>query len=60
MQGIVYDAKTNKQSPWFITYDLDGDTGNDESIDEENAKAILESNKKHYTAVEYFPYSLYK
>ena len=60
MQGIVYDAKANKQSPWFMTYDLDGDTGNDESIDEENAKAILESNKKHYTAVEYFPYSLYK
>ena len=42
-----------------MTYDLDWDTSNDVPIDEATAEAILESNRKHYTALEYFPYIFY-
>ena len=42
-----------------LAYDLDWDVTNDEPIDEETANAILESNRKHYTALEYFPYIFY-
>lgn len=56
VQGIVFDATADEQNPWFMTYDLDWDVSNDAPIDEETAMAILESNRKHYTALEYFPY----
>ena len=56
VQGIVLDAMANAQNPWFLTYDMDWDVSNDEPIDEETAMAILESNRKYYTALEYFPY----
>ena len=56
VQGIVLDAIANEENPWFMTYDLDWDTSNDEPIDEATATAIMESNRKHYTALEYFPY----
>ena len=59
VQGIVFDAHADEENPWFMTYDLDWDTSNDEPIDEETANAILESNRKHYTALEYFPYIFY-
>ena len=59
VQGIVLDAMADENNPWFLTYDLDWDVSNDEHIDEETARAILESNRKHYTALEYFPYIFY-
>ncbi len=59
VQGIVFDASADEQNPWFLTYDLDWDVTNDEPIDEETANAILESNRKFYTALEYFPYIYY-
>lgn len=58
-QGIVFDASADEQNPWFMTYDLDWDISNDEPIDEATANAILESNRKLYTAPELFPYTLY-
>lgn len=60
VQGVVFDAMANENQPWFLTYDLDWDVSNDEPIDEKTANAILDSNRKLYTALEYFPYSLYK
>ena len=60
MQGIVFDAMADEANPWFMAYDLDWDASNDEPIDEEMANAILENNRGLYTALEYFPYSLYK
>lgn len=60
VQGIIFDAFTDEQNPWFMTYDLDWDVSNDTPIDENTAAAILESNRAHYIAPEYFPYSLYK
>ena len=59
VQGIIFDAEANEQNPWFMTYDLDEDVSNDEPIDEETANAILESNRKLYVALEYFPYIFY-
>ena len=58
-QGIVFDASADEQNPWFLAYDLDWDVSNDTPIDEETANAILESNRSHYTALEYFPYIYY-
>ena len=60
MQGIVFDAMADEANPWFMAYDLDWDASNDEPIDEEMANAILDNNRGLYTALEYFPYSLYK
>ena len=56
VQGVVVDAEANAQNPWFMAYDLDWDVSNDTPIDEETAVAIQESNRKLYTAIEYFPY----
>ena len=57
VQGVLFDALANEQNPWFMTFDLDWDASNDDSIDEETANAIQASNRKFYTALEYFPYS---
>ena len=56
VQGVVFDAMADEKNPWFLTYDLDWDVSNDEPIDEATANAILESNRKSYTALEYIPY----
>ena len=56
MQGILFDAMADAENPWFMTYDMDWDVSNDEPIDEGMANSILESNRKHYTTLEYFPY----
>ena len=60
VQGIVFDAVADEQNPWFLTHDLDWDVSNGEPIDEETANAILESNRKHHTALEYFPYIFFQ
>ena len=59
-QGIIFDAAADEQNPWFMTYDLDWDVSNDEPVDEELANAIVENERRNYTALEYIPYSLYK
>ena len=60
MQGILFDAMADAENPWFMTYDMDWDASNDEPIDEDMANAILDTNRSHYTALEMFPYILYK
>ena len=60
MQGIAFDAEADAENPWFMTYDMDWDVSNDEPIDEDMADALLETNRSHYTALEYFPYIFYK
>ena len=57
IQGIVYQG-SNASASWFMAYDMDMDTSNDESIDESTAGAILNSNRNLYTAAEYIPYRL--
>ena len=60
MQGILFDASADEKNPWFMTYDMDWDVSNDDPIDEGTATDILESNRSHYTALEYFPYVFYQ
>ena len=59
-QGVVFDALANENAPWFMAYDLDWDVSNDTPIDEDTANAVMNAERNHYTATEYFPYSLYK
>ena len=59
-QGIVFDALANENDPWFMAYDLDWDVSNDTPIDEDTANAVMNAERNHYAATEYFPYSLYK
>ena len=60
IQGIVFDAVANENDPWFMAYDLDWDVSNDTPIDEDTANAVMNAERNHYTATEYFPYSLYQ
>ena len=60
VQGLIFDAEANADAPWFLAHDKDWDVSNDEPIDEEMAAAIMESNRIHYTALEYFPYTFFK
>lgn len=59
VQGVVFDALTNEEEPWFMAYDLDWDVSNDKSIDEETASAVIDAGRNIYAAAEYFPYCLY-
>ena len=59
-QGIIFDATVDENNPWYMTYDLDWDVSNDEPVDEDMANAILENERRYYTALEYIPYNLYK
>ena len=58
IQAIVYHAAANPDSPWFMAYDKDMDTSNDESIQESIATAITESIRKFYTAADYTSFDL--
>ena len=59
-QGIIFDATVDENNPWYMTYDLDWDVSNDDPIDEDMANAILDNDRRYYTAIEYIPYNLYK
>ena len=59
-EGSYHDTKADPENPWFMSYDLDWDVSNDDPIDEDTANAILDNNRGHYTALEYFPYTFFK
>jgi hypothetical protein len=58
IQAIIYDAATNPTAPWFMSYDMDMDTTNDEDLDESTATFMIDFNRKLYIAAEYTPYGL--
>lgn len=60
VQGVIYDAVHSPEEPWFMTKDLDWDVSNDTPIDETLGLDLIQANKDHYLALEYFPYSLYR
>lgn len=60
LQGVVFDAVTNEENPWFQTTDLDWNVANDKAIDEQTATKISGEIRSAYAYTEYFPYSLYK
>ena len=57
VQAIVYNAAANPAEPWFMAFDTDMDTSNDERIDEMTAMAILQVNRNLYCAAEYAVFS---
>ena len=60
VQGVMFDAFANEENPWFQTKDLDWDTSNDESIDEQTAAQMLNENRNGYAAPDYFAYASYQ
>lgn len=60
MQGILFDALSNENAPWFMACDLDWDISNDTPIDEDTANAVMEAGRNIYTTIQYLPYSSYK
>ena len=44
-QAIVYDAEFDSDAPWFMTYDDTWEVNEEESVDEDLAQAIIESNR---------------
>ncbi len=55
VQGVIYDLAADEQNPWFITYDDDWDTSNDEPTTEEDAQNIIDSNTNTYAALDWTP-----
>ena len=60
VQGIVYDAASHPDAPWFMTYDTDWDTGNDTPVDEDMANSIINSYEARYMMPEYTAFENYK
>ena len=60
IQGILFDALSSENAPWFMAYDLDWDISNDTPIDEDTAIAVMNAGRNIYAAQAYLPYSLYK
>lgn len=60
LYAVILDATADVENPWFMAYDMDWDAANDIPIEEETAMAVMEENRKRYTAMEYIPYSQYK
>lgn len=60
VQGIVYDAASHPDAPWFMTYDTDWDTGNDTPVDENMANSIINSYEARYMMPEYTAFENYK
>ena len=59
-QGVIFDAVSNEDAPWFMAYDLDWDVSNDMPIDEDLAGDLMDANRRLYITAEYIPYSQYK
>lgn len=55
VQGVVYDLAADENNPWFLTYDDDWDTSNDESATEEDAQNIIDSYTNIYAALDWTP-----
>lgn len=53
VQGIIYDKSNYINGPWFMTYDSDWNSNNDEPIEKKLAKDIIESYKNTYIQINY-------
>lgn len=58
--GVVFDAVTSEEWPWFMAYDLDWDISNDRPIDEQIATEVMNDEKALYIDLPYCAYSIYK
>lgn len=57
IQGIAYDATSDPEKPWYMTYDTDWDTSNDTAIDEDTARAIIAGYDDQCVTPVYTPFS---
>lgn len=53
MQAVMYDASADEANPWFMAYDDDWDSSNDEPISESDAQAIIDSYTNTYAKLDW-------
>lgn len=53
MQAIMFDASSDEENPWFMGYDDDWDSSNDEPISESDAQAIIDSYTNTYAKLDW-------
>lgn len=53
MQAIMFDASADEENPWFMGYDDDWDSSNDEPISESDAQAIIDSYTNTYAKLDW-------
>lgn len=56
VQGIVFDASADEEHPWFMSWDDDWDTSNDEPVDEEMANSLIDAYTATYAALDWTPF----
>lgn len=59
VEGILFDATANADSPWFYTTDEDWNPGNDTEIDSESAMAVTDGHEAQITVPDYYPFTLF-
>lgn len=52
-QAIIYDAAADENNPWFMAYDEDWDTSNDDAIDENTAQSVIDSYSNGYAKLDW-------
>ena len=52
-QAIMYDAAADEENPWFMAYDDDWDTSNDEPVDEDMAQSVINSYTDNYAKLDW-------
>lgn len=51
--AIMYDAAADEENPWFMAYDDDWDTSNDEPVDEDMAQSVINSYTDNYAKLDW-------
>lgn len=52
-QAIIYDKSNRSNGPWFMSYDSDWNSNNDEPIEKQLAKDIIDAYKNTYMQMNY-------
>lgn len=51
--GNHVDAAADEENPWFMAYDDDWDTSNDEPVDEDMAQSVINSYTDNYAKLDW-------
>ena len=52
-QAVMFDIAADENNPWFMAYDDDWDTSNDEPIDEDMAQSVINSYTDNYAKLDW-------
>lgn len=55
-QAVIHDLSADEDNPWFLAWDDDWDTSNDEQDVDGMAQAIVDSHEARYMQPEYVPF----